>query len=485
MAFVVRTFFIASLNTEYLGINGLFHNVLTMLSFAELGIGTAIIFSMYKPVDEQNIPRLKSLMKLYKKCYTIIGLVVFGLGLCVIPFMGIIVKDVPNIKENIIVIYLLFLFNTSSSYFFTYKKSIISAHQQQIVINRMDSVFYLLKSICEIIFLVLTKNYIVYLLIQIGGTFIENIVIARKANKMFPYITEKDAEDLPKEEQKTIFDNVRSLVIYKAGTTVMNGTDNILISSLIGTAVVGLCSNYTMIIDAIRGVIASAYKGITASVGNLNAQSDVEKKEKVFYELTFITYWLYSFCAIAFVALANPFVLLWTRKEAYVMGIEIPIALAFSFYLNGIREPAYTYRVTFGFFEEGRLAPFIATIVNIISSIILCKVFGTVGIYIGTSVTQLLSYSWIDPYVIHKYGFRSKSSKYFKKYALYTLIFTANLALTYLAVSLIPLKGIPGFIVKGVVAAIVPNVVYLIVFHKTDEFQAFKKRILRVFHKKV
>lgn len=483
MAFVVRSVFIAVLNTEYLGVNGLFHNILTVLSFAELGIGTAIIFSMYKPVADNDIPKLKSLMKLYKKCYITIGVIVFALGLAVIPFMNIIVKDVPNIKESIIVIYLLFLFNTASSYFFTYKKSIISAHQQQIIINRYDSVFYLVKSIFEIAFLYLTKNYIIYLSIQIFGTFIENMVISLKADKMFPYIKEKDAEELPEQEKKSIFENVKSLVVYKVGATIMNGTDNIIISSIINTATVGLCSNYVLVIDSIKGIIVSAYKGITASVGNLNVQSDTEKKERVFYELTFITYWLYAFCAIAFVVLANPFVLIWTKKEAYVMGLEIPIALAFSFYLYGFREPAYTFRVTFGFFEEGKMAPYIAAVANLVSSIILGKIFGTVGVYIGTSVTQLMSYSWIDPYIIHKHGFNTPSSKYFKRFAVYTLIFMANMFITYMIADMITVKGIMGFLAKGVVAAIIPNVIFYVIYRKTDEFIAFKNRILRLLKK--
>ena len=147
MAFVVRTVFIKCLNSDYLGVNGLFTNVLTILSFAELGIGTAIIFSMYKPVADENIEKIKSYMKLYQKSYNVIGICVFILGLLVIPFMGVIIKDAPNIKESIILIYFLFLTNTASSYFFTYKKSIIIAHQKQSVINNIDSIFYIVKSI--------------------------------------------------------------------------------------------------------------------------------------------------------------------------------------------------------------------------------------------------------------------------------------------------------------------------------------------------
>ena len=209
MEFIVRTIFIKILGKEYLGINGLFTNILTMLSFAELGIGTAIIFNMYKPVAENDKNKIRALMQLYKKSYNIIGVVVFALGICVIPFMKYIVKEAPTIKESIILIYILFLLNTSVSYFFTYKKSIISAHQKQSIINNIDSVFYLVRSILEIIFLIITKNYIVFLIIKIVSTLSENFIISMKANKMYPYLKENTKEVLNKECCNNLSDSVQ------------------------------------------------------------------------------------------------------------------------------------------------------------------------------------------------------------------------------------------------------------------------------------
>ena len=185
MAFIVQTVFIRTLNTEYLGVNGLFTNILTILSFTELGIGTAIIYNMYKPVAENNKDKIKSLMDLYKKSYNIIGIIIFLLGLCVIPFMNLIVKDAPNIKENLIFIYMLFLLNTTISYFFTYKKSIIYAYQKQSIIDNIDSIIYFVKSIILVAFLILTRNFIVYLIIQDLTTLIENIIIAIKVSKLY------------------------------------------------------------------------------------------------------------------------------------------------------------------------------------------------------------------------------------------------------------------------------------------------------------
>ena len=484
MAFVVRTVFIKCLNTEYLGVHGLFTNILTILSFAELGIGTAIIFNMYKPVAEEDTEKIKSLMQLYKKCYNIIGTVILILGLLVIPFMKYIVTDIPNIKENIYFIYILILLNTSVSYFFTYKKSIITAHQKQSVINKIDTIFYIARSILEIIFLIITHNFIIYLLIQIIGTIIENIILARKADKMYPYLKEKNIQKLDKKESKNIFDNVKSLIIYQFGSVIMNGTDNILVSALINVNTVGLCSNYNMIINAIKSIVQTMFNGVTASVGNLNAIGNSEQKEKVFYQLTFLDYVIYSFCAVAFIVLLNPFIELWLGEE-YLLGLSVAIALSVSFFIDGMRQPGFTYRTTLGLFNKSKATPYIGAITNIILSILLCKLFGVVGIFIATSIAQLVSYSWIDPYLIHKYEFKTPISKYFKKYIVYCIVFFVEVALSLFLSKLIDVNLIVNFIYMCLIAILVPNIINLIVFRKTEEFSSLKDRLITPILKKL
>lgn len=477
MAFIVRTVFIKCLNTEYLGVHGLFTNILTILSFAELGIGTAIIFNMYKPVAEENKEKIKSLMQLYKTCYNIIGMIVFVLGLLVIPFMKYIVTDIPNIKENIYFIYILFLFNTSVSYFFTYKKSIITAHQKQSIINNIDTVFYIIRSILEIVFLIITKDFVIYLLIQIIGTILENIIIARKANKMYPYLKDKNIQKLDKTEKKNIFDNVKSLVVYQFGSVIMNGTDNILVSTLINVNTVGLCSNYTLIINAIKSIIQTMFNGVTASIGNLNAIGSAEQKEKVFYQLTFINFVVYSFCATAFILLLNPFIEIWLG-ENYLLGLSVAIALSVSFFIDGMRQPGFTYRTTMGLFNKSKATPYIGAITNIILSILLCKLFGVVGIFIATSIAQLVSYSWIDPYLIHKHEFKTPVSNYFKKYIVYCIIFFIEVALSLFLSRLIDVSLIVNFIYICLIAILVPNIINLIVFRKAEEFSSLKDKLI-------
>lgn len=483
MAFIVRTIFIKCLNTEYLGINGLFSNILSLLSFAELGIGTAIIYNMYKPIAEGNTRKIKGLMNLYKKSYNIIGIVVFMFGLLIIPFMNIIIKNPPDIKENLILIYILFLVDTVSSYFFTYKKSIIIAHEKQSIINNFDSIFYFVKSLLQILILYYTKNYILFLLTQIIGTLLENVLISFKANRMYPYLLENKSDNISNSEKKAIFSNIKALAVYQFGSVIMNGTDNILISSLINVSTVGLVSNYTLIITCIKSILNTGLNGITASVGNLNVSESLEKKEAVFYQLTYLYYLIYSFCSIAFVVLINPFIKLWLGKE-YILSLTISIALSLSFFIEGLRLPCFIYRTTLGLFDKSKLTPYIGAISNIILSIVLCKFFGLVGIFIATSVAQLISYTWIDPYLIYKYEFNKPVFIYLKKYVIYFFTYSLLLILTLFVSNLIG-EGVINFIIKIIVVILIPNMLNLIIFSRTKESNQLILRFKGLMKKKI
>lgn len=477
--FIVRTLFIYTLNVEYLGINGLFSNILTILSFAELGIGTAIIFNMYKPIAVNDKEKVKSLMRLYKKSYICIGLVVFILGLALLPFLGILVKDVPEIKENISIIYILFLINTSCSYFYSYNKSILLANQKQNVINKIDSVIYLIKCIVEIITLFIFKNYILYLIIEILFTLFENLYVSKVAYNMYPEILKGKSKKLEKKESKEIFSNVKSLVIYKLGTVIMTGTDNILISSLVNVASVGLCSNYNLIISSLNVIINSSLNGIVGSVGNLNAVASKEKKESIFYQLTFIYYILYSFATIALIVLLNPFINIWLGKN-YILNFSISVALSISFFIAGMREPGYIYRTTLGMFNKSRLTPYLGATVNIILSIVFCKAFGLVGIFIATSIAQLVSYSWIDPFLVHKYEFKTSAKKYLKKYLIYCFIFIIELLICLTICKFVSITNIYiNFVIKTLTVTIIPNLINVICFCRTEEFMLLSDKFLK------
>ena len=277
---VTQKIFINILGTEYIGLNGLFNNIISMLAIAELGIGSAIIYNLYEPIANNNKEKIKSLLNFYKKSYRLIALIITVVGICVIPFLNIIVGE-NNIHENLTFIYLLFLFDTVASYFLTYKRSILYASQKTYIVNIIHIIYLILMNITQITILVLTKNYIVYLIIKIIFRILENIVITLVANKMYSYIREKNVKEIDKKTKNSIIKKVKGLVLHKIGGFIVLGSDNIIISSFLGVSIVGLYSNYNTILQAVDNLFSQVFSAIASSVGNLL----VEKNSKKSYEI--------------------------------------------------------------------------------------------------------------------------------------------------------------------------------------------------------
>lgn len=478
-SFISRTFFIKILGEQYLGINGLFTNILTVLSFAELGIGNAIIFSMYKPIATDDTEKVNALMSLYKKCYRTIGVVVLLVGVAITPFINLFIKDPPNIPESLYFIYLLYVINTALSYFFTYKKSIISAHQKEYVINGYRMFFIVFKNVVQIVFLVVTHNFIVYLILQIVCTFLENFTLSVKANKMYPYIKTNNYQEISREEKGIIFKNVKSLIMYKFGSVILNGTSNIVISKMIGVVIVGFYSNYLMIVQAVSNVVGNALNGITASIGNLNATANEKVKEKTFYELFFISVWIFGFCSIALLTLLNPFIELWIGNN-YLLEYSAVVAIVLHFYINGVQFTGYTYRTTAGLFVKGKWAPIIAAIINIILSILLGYIWGITGILLATSIARLTTTTWIDAFLVHKYEFKTLWTKFIRKYIGYAIIIIINYLICELIISNIG-GGIVNFILKAIIVTVVSNIIFILAFLRKEEFKNTLSRIINIF----
>lgn len=466
MGFVSRTVFISILGIEYLGVNGLFTNVLTILSFAELGIGNAIIFSMYKPLAENDEQKLASLMQFYKKTYTIIGIVVAVIGVAVVPFLPYLINGTTSIAEDLTVIYLLFLANTAVSYFFVYKKSIITADQKNYLVVGLGEIICIARIIVQLIVLYFTHNFILYLVLQIAFTAIDNIVLSIIADKIYPYIKQK-AQPLSKEETKTIFVNVFSLVVYKIGSVILNGTDNILVSSLIDVASVGLVSNYVYLHTACNSILSVILNAFTASIGNLNAEEDSEKKHNVFNKVFLLSVWLYGFAAVGLAVVSPAFISAWIGEQ-YLLDRLTVFAIMLGFYVPQAHFAAYTYRTTTGLFTKGKWAPLLAAIINIVLSILLCQWIGIAGIFLATPIARMLTTGIVDPILIYKHVFKRNPLEYYVKYVMYLLLVIALGMLCNLCISFITVSGWLGVILQILVVTIVFNVAMLIVFGRTQ-----------------
>ena len=288
LQFICRTIFIKVLGSEYLGLNGLFTNILTILSFAELGLGNAIVYNMYKPLANKDDIEVSRLLRLYKRCYNFIALFIFSAGLLCIPFLNNLIGEVPDIKENIYLIYILFLLQSITSYFLTYRRSLISADQKEYMCSNADFISEVIATIIKIFVLLVLKNYILFLIIQIFRNVIANGILYIKSKKMYPNIDETKVENLSKEKTRDIFKNVRDLMLYKISSTINTGTDNIIITKIVDLSTVGIASNYSLLINAVSQIILKIMTSFTAGIGNLNAKDSIENREKVFYNLTFI-----------------------------------------------------------------------------------------------------------------------------------------------------------------------------------------------------
>jgi len=475
LGFVNRLVFIRCLNAEYLGVNGLFTNILSMLSLAELGIGTAIVYELYRPLAEKDEKKIASLMRFYQKAYCGIGLLIAVAGMCVIPFLNIMIAEPPKINENLVLIYCIFLFNTASSYFFSYKSSILTADQKNYLVVGINYIIVFVQSILQIIILLVTRNFILYLICQSVGTLTYNVIISRVADKRYPSIRGKNIQPLDEDSRKGLFKNIKALIIIKIGGVLVNSTDNIIISSIKGLAATGLNSNYTLLLNTLNSILQQIFNGITASVGNVNAVETNEKKKKMFKIINFLNFWLFAWCTIAFIILANSIVSICFGTR-YILGQNIVIISAINFYVVGMQNAVWTYKTTMGLFDYGKYLVVGTGVVNIILSIILGQKWGLFGILLATFISRIVTNVWYDPYAVLKYGFKDNPMEYFGTYIKYLIVGVMTFTITRICASIITGNMLVMFIWKLIICILIPNILFIIIFCRQEEFIYLKEK---------
>lgn len=487
-SFVTRSIFIYYLGAEYLGISGLFTNILQVLSMADLGFGTAIVFSMYRPIAEEDKKTQIALMNFYKKVYHYVAFFVALIGIALIPVLPYIIKTDLDIKY-VILYYVLYLSNTVVSYLFVYKISITIAHQKSYLLNNYDSIFCIIRSIMQIIVLIFFKSFILYLAIQIIVGWVNNFVKAYRSQKMYPYI--KGREELDPQLKKEIFYNIKSMFIYRIGGVLLNNTDNILISTMIGTIVVGYYSNYTLLVNAVTTFTNLLLNSMTASIGNLNVSVDMEKRYLFFKRFNFATWWLFSFCGVCFLVLLNDFITIWLGEE-FVLDFFVLIAIVLNFVMPGSIRIVSLYRDTTGIFRQTKYIFFVTSIINLILSIILGKVTGLTGILMATVLSRLMTNMWFEPFILFQQYFKKNAWKYyFSQQIYYWMIFLLCSVITYfIANTICPNISIYNLFLKFIICLILPNMIMIIFFYKTDEMKYFKhigaqllERVCSIVHK--
>lgn len=483
--FILRTIFIYFLGMEYLGVNGLFANILSVLSLTELGLGTSITYSMYRPIAEKDNSHICILMTAFKKLYAFIGLIIFTLGLLIMPFLNHLIADSPNVG-NLYILYFMFLVDTASTYFFGHYRALVSADQKEYINVKNRSKFKIIQVITQIIVLITTRNYYLYLFIQITCNILSNLNLSLIVKNKYIFLKDKPTKKLSRIEIKEIIKYSIGFFSHKMGYTVLNSTDNIIISTFIGSLIVGMYSNYLLLINTVLQLISIIINSVQASVGNLVVNTKNEVQKLMFFRINFIYFWIYGFCAVCLITLSTPFVKIWVGNE-FIFNNEIVYIIILNFYITGARQSVGTFTGAKGLFWYLKYKPIFEVIINLIFSIVLIQKLGLIGVFIGTFIATISTSFWYEPYILFKKGFNSNLNEYFIKYLSYLIVTIISAGIINLISDKINIGGLVGLILNLIVCIIIYNIIFIISFFKTEEFKyifSLAKSILRKWREK-
>lgn len=477
--FISRTVFIHYLGANYLGVSGLFTNVLGVLSFTELGIGAAMNYALYKPVAVQDHEKIKSIMRLYKIAYRVVAITIFVSGLLLTPFLKYIIKNPGNIG-NIYIYYFIILFDTATSYLITYKFSIVYAEQKNYILTNISTIFMIISTIIQIVVMVLFKSYLLYLICGSVSGVITKIIWSVYIDKKYPYLSEK-AQPLDGAEILGIRKNVLALFIHKIGDVCVHQTDNILISTFVSISVVGKISNYNYIITTVSGFLTIIFSSVIASLGNYIAIENKEKQNEIFKIYRFVGFWLYGFCALTYFCLFQPFITLWAGAEWCVDDLTIAL-ICLDKYFVGHRVVAGNFKTAAGVFDKDKWVAFCQAIINLVVSIAMVKLVGLPGIYIGTVVQGFLP-TLVKPYIICKYITMKPFIGYLRDSIKYLCVEACALGFVLMMKKSVFSFGFADmrirFIVLMALDAIVINAIYILLLHRTDEYKYMKNFVIK------
>ncbi len=473
MGYLLRVVFTHTLSESYVGVNGLFVDIIQVLSLSEMGVGTAITFALYRPIAEGDTEKQKSLMLLFHNFYRVVAVIVTVAGALLIPFMDVFIKDYENV-EHLTLIYILYLINTVCSYLLIYKKTLMDAHQLLYIGTFYQTMSWVLQDVLQIIVLILWHDFILFLLINIATTVLCNVCISVRANRLYPYLKDRQIAPLPEKEKKDIFSNIRAMLMHKVGTVIVNNTDNLLLSAFVGLASVGGYSNYYLLIGSVRQMLNQVYQGITASVGNLGVTEEEGHIRQVFEAAFFIGQWMYGFAFICLYEVLNPFIEISFGKQ-YVFPEVTVFILCLNFFLNGMRNATLTFRDSMGLFWYDRHKAIAEAALNLGISLLLVNWLGMTGVFLGTLFSMALTSLWVEPYVLYKHGFHQSCLSYFLRYFLYVAVIGVGWYMTDLLCGKLAALGIHSAMqvlaARLIVCVIVPNLWFLIIYSRSREFR--------------
>ena len=482
LAFVSRTVFIYTLGAEYLGLNGLFSNILSILALSELGIGAAIAFYLYKPLVDKDIERIKILMKFYCKCYNYVGLASLVLGCCLMPFLHYLVNLEQALPENLYIIYFIFILQNACTYFFfAYKQTLVSANQELYKIEKYNIAFSFINCITDIVILLIFRNFIVYLLFKLVLVIVKNLVISNKINHEYPYITHPCTGQLTKAERHQFFRDLYSISVFKIGSTFYNTLSNLIISIMIGTVAVGYYSNYFLITSQVTVIYILIMTAISAGVGNVMACEPKNRQIKIYNKLSLITFLIYSLFTICLFQLFNSFMNVWlgAMEHDYILSQWVVLFICLNFYIDTSCQLDNVFRNAGGYFKIGQYLQVGGGLFNVVLAIPLCHFYGLAGIFAAQMFSKLLISYFPLILKVQKtiFGFKQKMVMviWVKRF----LTFIGIGAIVWLLCLPIHETTLLNFLYEVVITLLVTIVLLCLVFHKDENFIEERERVMK------
>ncbi len=478
LKFASRRVFVFTLGKAYLGLNGLFSDILSALSLAELGFGVSITYSLYRPVAQGDTELIKSLVRLYRRVYRTVGAAVLAAGLALSPFLNFFVKEMPGDIPSIPLIYALTVVNTGISYFWSYKSTLLFVYQKKYIDATVRTVVALFATGAQITVLLLTHNYVYYLYIAIVATLVQNMVVSAQTDRLYPFLREREARPLPAEVLGDIRRNVGAMILHRIGSVAVFSTDNLLISKFVGIETTGLYSNYMMLRGLLNIAVNALSNAVMPALGNLTVTSTVQEKRTAFRRLNFCAAWLFGWMSICLLCLYDPFIELWLGA-GYLLPSGTVLLIVVNFYITSMRIPVANSKSVMGLFWDERYKSIFEALVNLGVSIVLARRWGIAGVLTGTLISTMSMPFWIEPLGLFRYGLKQAPGEYFSCYFFHLAVASAAGGLTKLLCGITE-TNILGFLWKALLCAVVPNMVCLVVYWRMPEMRFLKELFTRM-----
>ena len=482
LRWICRMVFIYTLGKEYLGISSLYANILTILSLSELGLGSAITYSLYKPLAENDTEAVKSLMAFFKKAYRWIGIAVLGLGLCLMPFLPHLMTGSTEVI-NIYLYYFLYLAQTVVSYlFFAYKAILLTADQKKYIVDVVMYILQIVMNAVQIVILFVWHSFFAYTAAVIVYNIMQNMVVAFIVDRKYPYL-KGPSEKLSRQRRRDVFARVYAMSLYRISSVIGTATDNLIISANISVIAVGLYDNYYMIIQVVQKLLKGIFQAFTSSLGNFYVLESRERNEFMFRSLNLANSWLVAFCSVCFAVLLQPFIQLCFGGE-YLLDYPVVIIIVANFATNYVQNVVQIYTDASGLFVKGKYRAVMTAVLNLGISIILVKNIGLAGVFLGSIISRMVTTWWYDAWLLYRHGFHKSPLPYFRNCLSTMILIIVSTAIVQRFTLMWQGATWPDIVIKGILCVIVVNGIYLLIYGRSKEFRYLLSKVELILKKK-